>query len=66
MSTAELVGVYTDGVVCQWNGGQLYPANESLPRRDDEPELWFVDLRDYWEKTDAHGLIVDEDLDELC
>lgn len=41
------------------------PVNESLPKQGDEQELWFVDLRDYWEQTDAHGLIVDEERDEI-
>lgn len=39
--------------------------NDSLPRDDDDTELWFVDLHDYWEQTDADGLIVHKDLDEI-
>lgn len=41
------------------------PNNESLPNPGYQPELWFVDLADYWTETDAHGLIVDEECDEL-
>lgn len=36
------------------------PDNESLPNPDSQQELWFVDLRDYWTKTDLDGEIRDE------
>jgi len=36
------------------------PDNESLPNPDWQQELWFVDLRDYWTKTDLDGEIRDE------
>lgn len=39
--------------------------NDSLPNPDWEPELWFVDLRNYWEGVEAHGMIVDEVHDEI-
>ncbi len=43
-----------------------YPKNESLPGNDTDAELWFVDVRDYYEHSDAAGLIADPDRDELC
>ncbi|PQE02292.1 hypothetical protein CYL16_01665 [Mycobacterium sp. EPG1] len=36
------------------------PHNESLPNPDWQQELWFVDLSDYWTKTDLDGEIRDE------
>lgn len=41
------------------------PDNESLPNPDWQQELWFVDLRDYWTKTDLDGEIRDEISDEV-
>lgn len=39
--------------------------NDSLPNPDWEQELWFVDLHNYWATVEAHGMIVDDDLDEI-
>ncbi|MGV0872109.1 AAA family ATPase [Mycolicibacterium sp. XJ879] len=36
------------------------PDNTSLPNPDWQQELWFVDLRDYWTKTDLDGEIRDD------
>lgn len=41
------------------------PNNDSLPNPNSEPEIWFVDLHDYWEQTDADGHIYNDDLDDI-
>jgi len=42
------------------------PNNDSLPRKEGEAEIWFVDVGDYFNAPlEAHGLIIDEVLDEM-
>ncbi len=43
-----------------------HPKNESLPGNDTDAELWFVDVRDYYDRSDAAGSIADPESDELC